>query len=194
MKIVFATNNPYKLKEVKRLLLSSNYQIVSLKDIGFFDDIPEPHDTLEANALEKARTIHQKFGINCFSEDTGLEVTALNNAPGVYSARYAGEQKSSENNMDLLLKNLEKHEDRTAQFRTVVALILDKKEYLFEGIVKGNILFERQGTDGFGYDAIFQAIGYQQSFAEITADEKNAISHRGKAIEKLIHFLQTQQL
>ena len=105
MKIVFATNNPYKLKEVKRLLLSSNYQIISLKDISFFDDIPEPHDTLEANALEKARTIHEKFGINCFSEDTGLEVTALNNEPGVYSARYAGEQKSSDDNIDLLLKN-----------------------------------------------------------------------------------------
>ena len=189
MKIVFATNNPYKLKEVKRLLLTSNYQIVSLKDIGFFDDIPEPHDTLEANALEKARTIHEKFGINCFSEDTGLEVKALNNAPGVYSARYAGEQKSSDDNIDLLLKNLAAHEDRTAQFRTVVALILDKKEYLFEGIVKGTILFERQGTDGFGYDAVFQATGYEQSFAEITADEKNVVSHRGKAVKKLIEFL-----
>lgn len=192
MKIVFATNNPYKLKEVKRLLETSNYQIVSLKDIGFFDDIPEPHDTLEANALEKARTIYEKFGINCFSEDTGLEVKALDNAPGVYSARYAGEQKSSEDNIDLLLKNLALHENRTAQFRTVVALILDKKEYLFEGIVKGKILFERQGTDGFGYDAVFQATGYEQSFAEITADEKNTISHRGKSIKKLINFLQSK--
>ena len=192
MKIVFATNNPYKLKEVRRLLKSSNYQIISLKDIGFFDDIPEPHDTLAANALEKARTIHKRFGINCFSEDTGLEVKALNNAPGVYSARYAGEQKSSEANIDLLLKNLAQHEDRTAQFRTVVALILNEKEYLFEGIVKGNILHQRQGTDGFGYDAVFQAIGYEKSFAEITADEKNSISHRGKAIKKLIDFLKLQ--
>ena len=132
MKIVFATNNPYKLKEVKRVLLNTNYQIVSLQDIGFFDDIPEPHDTLEDNALEKARTIHKKFGINCFSEDTGLEVKALNNAPGVYSARYAGEQKSSENNIDLLLENLAQHEDRSAQFRTVVALIFDNQEYLFD--------------------------------------------------------------
>ena len=192
MKIVFATNNPYKLKEVRRLLKSSNYQIISLKDISFFDDIPEPHDTLAANALEKARTIHKRFGINCFSEDTGLEVKALNNAPGVYSARYAGEQKSSEANIDLLLKNLAQHEDRTAQFRTVVALILNEKEYLFEGIVKGNILHQRQGTDGFGYDAVFQVIGYEKSFAEITADEKNSISHRGKAIKKLIDFLKLQ--
>jgi len=192
MKIVFATNNPYKLKEVKRLLLSSNYQIISLKDISFFDDIPEPHDTLEANALEKARTIHEKFGINCFSEDTGLEVIALNNEPGVYSARYAGEQKSSDDNINLLLKILSKHKNRAAQFRTVVALILDKKEYLFEGIVTGNILFERQGKGGFGYDAIFQATDYEQSFAEITADEKNKISHRGKAVRKLVDFLKTR--
>ena len=190
MKIVFATNNPYKLKEVKRVLLNTNYQIVSLQDIGFFDDIPEPHDTLEDNALEKARTIHKKFGINCFSEDTGLEVKALNNAPGVYSARYAGEQKSSENNIDLLLENLAQHEDRSAQFRTVVALIFDNQEYLFEGIVEGTILFERQGAAGFGYDSVFRANGYEQSFAEITADEKNAISHRGRAIKKLINFLQ----
>ena len=142
--------------------------------------------------MEKARTIHKRFGINCFSEDTGLEVKALNNAPGVYSARYAGEQKSSEANIDLLLKNLAQHEDRTAQFRTVVALILNEKEYLFEGIVKGNILHQRQGTDGFGYDAVFQVIGYEKSFAEITADEKNSISHRGKAIKKLIDFLKLQ--
>ncbi len=188
MKIVFATNNNYKLKEVRKAI-GHLYDIVSLADIGYTKDIPEPHETLEENALEKARVIHQHFNIDCFSEDTGLEIDALNGEPGVYSARYAGASRSSENNMQLVLDNLADKDSRKAQFRTVVALILGQKEYLFEGIVRGEILLTKRGEEGFGYDPIFMPDGFDRSFAQMTDEEKNEISHRGRAVRKLIAFL-----
>ena len=187
MKIVFATNNQHKLKEVRSLLPS--FEIVGLKDIGCFEDIPETATTLEGNAQIKADYITQKYGLNCFADDTGLEVTALNNEPGVYSARYAGEPANSENNMDKLLSELENKENRTAQFRTVIALNIDTKKSVFEGICKGSISKERQGTEGFGYDPIFIPENHTTSFAEMSMEAKGEISHRGRAIRKLITFL-----
>lgn len=192
MDIVFATGNKHKLQEVNELI-GHKFNIISLSDLNFHEDIPEPYETLEENALEKARVIHQKFGKNCFSEDTGLEVAALNGAPGVYSARYAGSQKSASDNIQLLLKNLAGEANRTAQFRTVAALIIDDKEYLFEGIVKGIITKELSGEGGFGYDPVFQPEGYTYSFAEMDGKEKNSISHRGRAIKKLVAFLDNYQ-
>jgi len=187
--LVFATNNQHKLIEVKQLL--PEYHIISLKEINCFDDIPETENTLQGNAILKADYITKKFGYNCFADDTGLEVEVLNNEPGVYSARYAGEDNNSENNIHKLLNNLKNKKNRKAQFRTVVALNLNEKQYLFEGICQGTILNEKQGESGFGYDPIFKPSGYKKSFAEMSLNEKGNISHRGKAIKKLIKFLKT---
>ncbi|MCD8044100.1 MAG: non-canonical purine NTP diphosphatase [Tannerellaceae bacterium] len=188
MKIVFATNNKHKLEEVKSIL-SSKLEIVSLSEINCFNDIPETADTLEGNALQKAYYIKEHFNIDCFADDTGLEVEALNNAPGVYSARYAGEAHNAEANMQKLLKELEGAENRKARFRTVIALLLDGKEYIFEGIVNGKIIEEKRGNEGFGYDPVFVPDGYNQTFAELGMDIKNNISHRAQAIKKLADFL-----
>lgn len=186
--LIFATGNAGKAKEVGELL-TGIMQVRSLKDIGFTEDIPEDHPTLEANAIQKARYIYDRYGEDCFAEDTGMEVMALNGAPGVYSARYAGPQRSDHDNMDLVLKNLTDKKDRSAQFRTVVALILKGEIHTFTGIVTGKIAEERMGKKGFGYDPIFVPEDYSISFAEMEASEKNKISHRGRAIEKLITFL-----
>ena len=185
-KIIFATNNKHKLEEVSALL---HNKILSLNDINCTEDIPETADTLEGNALLKARYIYEKFGVDCFADDTGLEVEALDNAPGVYSARYAGEQKNAEDNMNKLLSELQDKSNRKARFRTVIALILNGKEYLFEGEVKGIIEKEKRGNEGFGYDPIFTPDGYDKTFAELSMETKNTISHRGRAVAKLIDFL-----
>lgn len=187
---VFATNNSHKLEEVKDIL-GNKIELLSMKEIGCFDDIPETDDTLEGNALLKARYIYKHFHVDCFADDTGLEVEALNGAPGVYSARYAGEGHNSEANMKKLLLELEGIENRKARFRTVFALIINGKEHLFEGIVKGNIIKVRKGTSGFGYDPIFMPEGYNQTFAEMGNDEKNKISHRAIAAQKLCKFLKS---
>jgi len=188
--LVFATNNSHKLEEINAAV-GESIKILSLEDIGYFEDIPETAPTLEENASQKSHFIFQKYGINCFADDTGLEVVALNGAPGVYSARYAGPGHDHEKNMDKVLSELKDEENRKARFRTVISLILDKKEYLFEGIVNGSILTERHGDKGFGYDPIFQPEGYNISFAEMDLKEKNKISHRGKAVNKLVNFLAT---
>ena len=182
--LVFATNNKHKLDEVRKIT-SGQVEIVSLSDIQCYDDIPETADTLEGNALQKARYIHTHFKTDCFADDTGLEVKALNGAPGVYSARYAGPGHDSEANMRKLLAALDGERDREARFRTVIALILDGKEYLFEGIVNGRIIEEKKGSAGFGYDPIFVPDGYSQTFAELGDDIKNQITH------KLADFLST---
>ena len=190
MKLVFATNNAHKLEEIKEML-GSQHEIVSLKEIQCHEDIPEEQDTLEGNALQKARYIHEKYGLDCFADDTGLEIKALNNAPGVYSARYAGGKgHDAQANMLKLLHELEGKENRKAQFRTAISLILDGKNYLFEGIIKGEIIKEKRGESGFGYDPVFQPEGYDKTFAELGNDIKNKISHRALAIQKLCEFLQ----
>lgn len=186
--LVFATNNLHKLEEV-RDILGGSFRIASLKEIECTDDIPETADTLEGNALQKARYVKDKFGYDCFADDTGLEVEALGGAPGVFSARYAGPGHDSEANMQKLLKELEGKTNRQAQFRTVVALILEGREYTFEGIVRGTILTERRGTAGFGYDPVFVPEGYAETFAEMGSEEKNRISHRARAVQKLADFL-----
>ncbi len=186
--LVFATNNAHKLEEV-RAILGNDFQIASLKEIGCHDEIPETADTLEGNAMQKAQYIKDKFGMDCFADDTGLEVEALNNAPGVFSARYAGPGHDSEANMKKLLHEMEGKENRKARFRTVIALLLDGKEYTFEGIVKGNIIEEKRGDSGFGYDPIFVPEGYDLTFAELGNDIKNNISHRAEAVKKLSAFL-----
>lgn len=186
--LVFATNNAHKLEEV-RAILGNDFQIASLKEIGCHDDIPETADTLEGNAMQKAQYIKDKFGMDCFADDTGLEVEALNNAPGVFSARYAGPGHDSEANMKKLLHEMEGKENRKARFRTVIALLLDGKEYTFEGIIKGNIIEEKRGDSGFGYDPIFVPEGYDLTFAELGNDIKNKISHRAEAVKKLSAFL-----
>ena len=186
--LIFATGNAGKAKEVGELL-TGIMTVRSLKDIGFTEDIPEDHPTLEANAIQKARHIYDRYGEDCFAEDTGMEVRSLDGAPGVYSARYAGPQRNDQDNMDLVLKRLMDKEDRSAQFRTVVALILNGEVHTFTGIVKGKIGKEKTGKKGFGYDPIFMPDGYSISFAEMEAKEKNTISHRGRAIKKLIVFL-----
>jgi len=190
MKLVFATNNVNKLKEVQEMLPNS-IELLSLKDIHCFDEIDETETTLEGNARLKASHITAKFVYNCFADDTGLEVESLHGKPGVYSARFAGEPSNSENNMQKLLHELNGKKNRKAQFRTAICLNLDGKQFLFEGICKGEILAEKQGEKGFGYDPIFQPKGYQQSFATMQRNEKNKISHRGLAVEKLITFLVT---
>ena len=187
LKLVFATNNKNKLKEVQAML--TNFEIVSLADINCFDDIPETADTLTGNAILKADYITKKFGLNCFADDTGLEVKALNGEPGVYSARYAGTENNSEKNMHKLLTKLGDNLNREAQFKTAIALNINKKQFIFEGICKGHILKQKQGSSGFGYDPIFMPEGFKKSFAEMDLSEKGAISHRGKAIQELVHFL-----
>jgi XTP/dITP diphosphohydrolase len=188
MKLVFATNNLNKLKEVQEMLPNS-IQLLSLKDIHCFDEVDETETTLEGNAQLKADYITQKFGFNCFADDTGLEVESLDGKPGVYSARFAGEPSNSENNMQKLLVDLETKSNRKAQFRTAVSLNINENKFLFEGICKGEILTSKQGEKGFGYDPIFKPEGFEQSFAEMTSEEKNKISHRGIAIQKLVEFL-----
>ena len=188
MKLVFATNNEHKLEEVTKII-SDDFKILSLKDINCLEDIPETQDTIEGNASQKANYIYKKFNVNCFADDTGLEIEALNGEPGVYSARYAGENCSFEDNVKKVLKKLEGKSNRKAQFKTVISLIIEGKEYQFEGIIKGTILKEEKGISGFGYDPIFQPIGYSKTFAELPAEEKNRISHRGIATKKLADFL-----
>ena len=187
LKLVFATNNKNKLKEVQAML--TNFKIISLADIDCFEDIPETAKTLEENAKIKANFVTEKYGLNCFADDTGLEVEALNNEPGVYSARYAGEVNNAEGNMSKLLNNLDNNSNRKAQFRTAVALNIEGKQYIFEGICKGSILSKKQGDSGFGYDPVFMPTGFNKSFAEMNLNEKGSISHRGKAIDKLVTFL-----
>ena len=187
-KMVVATNNAHKLKEIAAIL-GQEIELLSLKDIQCFADIPETADTLEGNARQKAMYIYENYGMDCFADDTGLEVEALGGAPGVFSARYAGEGHDSEANMQKLLKELAGKENRKAQFRTVICLIRGGKEYLFEGIVKGEIIQEKRGGAGFGYDPIFVPEGYDLTFAELGDDVKNTISHRARAVEKLCQFL-----
>ncbi len=186
--LIFATNNPNKVAEV-RAVLGNVFNIITLKEAGIDIDIPEPHDTLEANATEKSTTIFKMTGQHCFSEDTGLEVGALNGEPGVKSARYAGEARSFDDNIDKLLNRLKPFENRSARFRTVISLILDGREYVFEGICPGGIITERKGTNGFGYDPVFIPDGSDKTFAEMEMNEKNIFSHRKKAMQKLIDFL-----
>lgn len=187
-KLVFATNNQHKLEEV-RAVLADKLEIVSLNELGCFDDIPETADTLEGNALIKAQYIYEKFGLDCFADDTGLEVDALGGEPGVYSARYAGEDSNAQNNMHKLLKNLGENSNRTAHFRTVIALIEGDEIRYFEGKINGEIAYEPRGDAGFGYDPIFIPEGYNISFAEIGAEVKNTISHRALAVGKLTEYL-----
>jgi XTP/dITP diphosphohydrolase len=186
--IFVASQNAHKIKEIESLL-DGKLTVKSIYSLGQMDELEETGTTLEANALQKARFIHQKFRVNCFADDTGLEVECLHNAPGVYSARYAGDQRNPEDNMNLLLKNLEGKSNRNAQFRTVIALIIDGKEFVFEGFVKGKIINERRGIEGFGYDPIFLPEGYDKTFSEMDASLKNKISHRGIAVSKLAEFL-----
>ena len=186
--LIFATNNRHKVQEIRKIA-SNNFDIITLKEAGIFIDIPEPHDTLEANAVEKAKTIHLLTGKNCFSEDTGLEVDALNGAPGVKSARYAGDGGNFQENIDKLLLNLAGRSDRSARFRTVICLILDEQQYLFEGECSGQITTSQHGLEGFGYDPVFIPDGSDKTFAEMGIDEKNIYSHRRKATDRLIAFL-----
>ena len=188
MKIIFATNNQHKVDEI-RSVLPQSFSIVSLKEAGIDIEIPEPHETLQENAEEKAATIHLLTKANCFSEDTGLEVYSLNGEPGVKSARYAGEEKSSQQNIEKLLGKLEGKDDRSAQFRTVICLIIDGDEYFFEGVCRGQIITEQKGNGGFGYDPVFVPENAAKTFAEMTTTEKNVYSHRRKAVDKLVAFL-----
>lgn len=190
-KLVFATNNAHKLEEV-RAILGNDYEVLSLADINLHEDIPETAGTLEGNALQKAQYVKQHYGLDCFADDTGLEVDALNGEPGVYSARYAGEGHDSEANMSKLLLKMNKKRNRKARFRTIVALIQGEDIHLFEGIVNGTIIKERRGKGGFGYDPIFVPEGYSQTLAEI-GEEKNKISHRARAIAKLADFLNNKE-
>ena len=193
MKLVFASNNKNKIQEIQALV-PNTIQIVSLEEIGCFEDIPETADTIEGNAILKANYVTEKYGYDCFADDTGLEVEALNGAPGVYSARYAGEQKNANDNMDKLLFELKDKTNRKANFKTVIALNLKGKQILFSGIIHGKIIEEKIGTNGFGYDPIFVADGYEKTFAELSMEEKSTISHRGIAVKELILFLQKQNL
>ena len=188
MKLVFATNNLHKLKEVQEML-SNSMEVLSLKDIGCFEDIEETEITLEGNAKLKADYITKKYGFDCFADDTGLEIEALDGDPGVYSARYAGEHGNAEKNMEKLLVELQNKLSRKGKFRTIIALNITNKQYLFEGICDGEILNEKTGVKGFGYDPIFKPSNASCSFAEMNSEEKNIISHRGIAIQKLVQFL-----
>ena len=189
MKIVFASNNKNKIQEIQSML-PDTIQIVSLESIGCFEEIPETADTIEGNAILKANYVTQKYGFDCFADDTGLEVEALNGEPGVYSARYAGEQRNADDNMNKLLEELLDKPNRTAKFKTVIALNLKGKQYLFTGIASGEIKLEKKGTGGFGYDPIFKPTNYDETFAELSLAVKNEISHRGKATKALLEFLQ----
>ena len=190
--IVFATNNKNKLREI-RDIVGSRYNILSLSDINCHEDIPETADTIEGNALLKARFVKEKYGYDCFADDTGLEVEALDNRPGVYSARFAGEECNSEKNIDKLLSGLKGIENRKARFRTVIALLKGEKEEEFEGVIYGNISHERHGEGGFGYDKVFVPENYDRTFAEMLPEEKNSISHRAKATRLLIEFLNKEK-
>jgi XTP/dITP diphosphohydrolase len=188
MELLFATNNKHKITEISDLL-NEDFRIIGLADVNITEDIPEDEDTLAGNALGKARYVHARTGMNVFADDTGLEVDALGGEPGVFSARYAGEGKSFDDNINKLLLRMEGVTDRRARFRTVIALILNDREHLFEGTVEGEILSERRGTGGFGYDPVFRAEGYELTFAEIPLSEKNTVSHRARAMRKLLEFL-----
>ncbi|MEQ8360589.1 MAG: non-canonical purine NTP diphosphatase [Cytophagales bacterium] len=190
--LVFATNNQNKVFEIKSLFKNLPFNIMSLKDINCKEEIPEPFETLEENALAKAKFVYNKFNLNCFADDTGLEISVLDGKPGVYSARYAGEPPNSEKNMAKVLEQLKGEKNRAAQFKTVIALILNGKDYYFEGIVKGAITYEKTGAKGFGYDPIFLPEGNTLTFAEMTIEDKNKISHRARAIDELVKFLKIQ--
>lgn len=192
MKICFATNNAKKIEEVKAAL-GDDFEIVSLQDIGCHEELPETGDTLDYNAFEKARFVKTHYGVDCFADDTGLEVDALDGAPGVYSGRFAGEPRSDERNIELLLEKMKGKIDRKARFRTVIALILNGGEFAFEGIAEGEIIPEKVGSGGFGYDPVFKPIGFDRTFAELSLSEKNEISHRGKAVKALISFLSSRK-
>ncbi len=189
MKIVFASNNKNKIQEIQSML-PEKIQIISLESIGCFEEIPETADTIEGNAIMKANYISQKYGFDCFADDTGLEVDSLNGQPGVYSARFAGEQRNADDNMNKLLIELTDQSNRNAHFKTVIALNFKGKQYLFTGIASGEIIFEKMGSGGFGYDPIFKPSGYENTFAELSLEIKNEISHRGKATKLLFEFLQ----
>lgn len=190
--LVFATNNAHKLEEI-RAIAGNAFNIVSLKDIGCFEDIPETADTIEGNARMKARYVSEKFGVDCFADDTGLEVDALGGAPGVHTARYGGgDGHDSAANMRLLMKNLEGETNRSARFLTVIALIMDCREFIFEGECRGSIATRQSGSGGFGYDPVFVPEGYSKTFAELTSEEKNSISHRGRATRRLVDHLASQ--
>jgi len=193
MKLVFATHNQNKIKEIAPLLPDS-FNLVSLDDLGCHEEIPETGKTLEENALLKAAYVKNHYGLHCFSDDSGLEVAALGGAPGVYSARYAGDAKNNSQNIQKLLREMEQIKNREAQFRTVIALILDDKTYTFEGVVKGIILNQPQGSGGFGYDPIFQPVGYSDSFGILPAAVKNKMSHRAVAVSKMLDFLSRHNL
>jgi XTP/dITP diphosphohydrolase len=187
MKLVFASNNANKIKEIQQLVPSS-IQIISLQDIGCTEEIPETAKTIEGNSILKANYVTEKYGFSCFADDSGLEVDALNGEPGVYSARYAGEPKNDDNNMNKLLINLKDKTNRKANFKTVICLNINGEQHLFTGIINGKIIDEKTGTNGFGYDPIFVADGYKKTFAELSMEEKSNISHRGKAVKKLVAF------
>ena len=191
MKLVFATNNKNKVKEINQAK-PNDIEILGLADIECFEDIPETSETIAGNALQKARYVYENYKVNCFADDTGLEVNALDGAPGVYSARYAGVEKDANKNMDKLLSELWDKSDRTAAFKTVIALIIDGEEFLFEGIAEGEITNEKCGKEGFGYDPVFQPNGYDITFAEMSLVDKNKISHRGKAVKALSEYLTTR--
>ena len=190
MELVFASNNKNKIAEIQSMLPES-IQILSLEDIGCHEDIPETADTIEGNAILKADYVTQKYGFDCFADDTGLEIDALNGEPGVYSARYAGEQKNADDNINKVLDGLKNKSNRNAQFKTVITLNLKGKQYLFTGIIKGTITTVKIGTNGFGYDPVFQPENYSETFAELPLETKNKIGHRGKAVQQLIDFLNT---
>lgn len=188
MKLVFASNNPNKIAEIQSLVPKS-IEILSLKDIGCTVDIPETADSIEGNAILKANYVTDNYGYNCFSDDSGLEITSLNGAPGVHSARFAGNHKNDQDNINKVLNELRNIQDRTARFKTVIALNLNKEQQLFTGIIDGTITMEQRGKHGFGYDSVFQSINNEITFAEMNQQEKSAISHRGKAVEQLVSFL-----
>ena len=194
MKLIFATNNPHKIDEIKLALRNTSIEVITLKDAGIEIDIPEPYNTLEENATHKSRTIYALTKMNCFSEDTGLEVETLLGEPGVKSARYAGEAKSFEKNIEKLLRNLEGNDNRQAKFRTVISLITGEKQILFEGSCNGTITYDRKGQNGFGYDPVFVPDGAIHTFAEMNMEEKNHFSHRKKAVDKLVAYLSERQL
>lgn len=192
MKIVFATNNQHKLDEIRKIS-DGKLEVLSLSDINCHEEIPETGNSLKENALIKAQFVKDRFGIDCFADDTGLEVETLDNAPGIYSSRYAGPEGNSEHNMQKLLHDLEGQNNRKAQFRTVIALILNGKEYYFEGIIEGTITEQKEGTNGFGYDPIFKPTGYDKTFGELSEEIKNSLSHRAIATKKLVAFLLNQK-
>lgn len=188
MKLVFATNNQHKLKELQAIL-GKGFELGGLAEIGCYEDIPEEQATLEGNASQKAFYVHHKYNVACFADDTGLEIDSLDGRPGVFSARYAGETKDPDANMEKVLKEMAKIKNRKARFRTVISLVVDGKEKQFEGIVEGTILYEKRGNSGFGYDPVFLPSGFTETFAEMDLETKNKISHRGRAVEKLVDYL-----